>query len=152
MQKIGNLINLNQEKTCSPVILNQSKEISIHATTSSHSSASHSRRKCIDLLFSRFAAIYGHLWRSQFKTEEFLEFGKKEWMDGLSAFDSDILLKAIIQCREAFATPPTLPLVIEVCRKLKKRNDFVVANPNFKAVKSDVVAYNIQRCRALLSK
>lgn len=73
-------------------------------------------------------------------------------MDGLSAFDSDILLKAIIQCRESFPTPPTLPQVIEVCRKLKKRNDFVVANPNFKAVKSDIVAFNIKRCKALLSQ
>lgn len=150
MQKIGNLVNPNQAKTCSGVMSNQRN--AAQTTTSFPSNASHSRRKCIDVMFSRFAAFYGHLWRSQFKSEDFLEFAKNEWLEALNGFDSDILLKAIVSCRESLDMPPTLPQVIELCRKIKKRNDFFVASPNANPAKHDVVTFHIKRCRELLIK
>lgn len=153
MQKIGNLVNLNQVKTCSSVMSSQETVKSTHTPTLSPSNAPQpNRRKCVDLMFSRFAAVYGHVWRSQFKSEEFLDFAKKEWLDTLSVFDSDILLKAIVHCRESLEMPPTLPQMFDLCRKIKKRNDFFVANPNFKAAKREIVAFHIKRCRALLTQ
>lgn len=103
-------------------------------------------------MFSRFAAFYGHVWRSQFKHEDFLEFAKKEWLEALSHFDNDILLKAIVSCRESLEMPPTLPQMIELCRKIKKRNDFFVASSTIKPATSDVVTFHIKRCRELLIK
>lgn len=103
-------------------------------------------------MFSRFAAFYGHVWRSQFKDEDFLEFAKKEWLEALRSFDNDILLKAIVSCRESIDMPPTLPQMVELCRKIKKRNDFFIASSNAKPAKSEVVALHIKRCRELLIK
>ena len=76
MQSIQKIVDKAvSQKTCSVHQMTTS-----NATTSSHSSD----HKRIDLLFSKFAAFYGHIWRSQFKDEVFFKFAKKEWVDALS--------------------------------------------------------------------
>src|SRR3990167_11156990 len=66
--------------------------------------------KRIDGLFSRFAAIYGHVWRSQFKDEDyFLPFAKKEWQVAL-------LQNAQHQAQDA--QPPTRE---EMAARLKQK-------------------------------
>lgn len=52
-------------------------------TTSSTLAPTEEGRKRIDRLFLRFAAMYGQVWRSQFKSDEFLVFVKGEWQQGL---------------------------------------------------------------------
>jgi len=103
-------------------------------------------------LFSRFAAFYGHLWRSQFKNEGFLEFAKKEWCEGLSAFSETVLNKAIIQCREFYELPPTLPQMIACCRQIKKRHDFYVVSHNHVPAQKEVVIAHLKRCKAILTQ
>lgn len=77
--------------------------------------------KRIDLLFARFAAIYGHIWRSQFKDEDFLGFAKKEWQDVLGRYSDAVLTKAILVCREFYELPPTLPQMLKCCKDAKKQ-------------------------------
>ncbi|HAT8965353.1 TPA: Vir protein [Legionella pneumophila subsp. pneumophila] len=101
-------------------------------------------------MFTRFAVFYGHLWRSQFKSDGFLEFAKKEWLDGLSQFSEDILNQAIIECRDYCEMPPTLPQMIGCCRDIKKRNNFYVAPKEFTPPKREVVEANIKQCKAYL--
>lgn len=103
-------------------------------------------------MFSRFAAFYGHVWRSQFKHEEFFEFAKKEWQDGLSPFADDVLNKAIIACRNFCEMPPTLPQVITHCRDIKKRDDFYVARNDVTPAKPEIIRQHLQQCKDMLSK
>lgn len=77
--------------------------------------------KRIDLLFSKFAAFYGHVWRSQFKDEVFLKFAKKEWQEALSEFTDDVLTKAVLNCREFYEMPPTLPQMLQCCKGARKQ-------------------------------
>jgi hypothetical protein len=77
--------------------------------------------KRIEVLFSRFAAFYGYVWRNQFKTPEFVQFAKREWEEGLKAFDDEILNIVIEETRNFYELPPTLPSLISHCRKVRNR-------------------------------
>lgn len=103
-------------------------------------------------MFTRFAVFYGHLWRSQFKSDGFLEFAKKEWLDGLSKFSDDVLNQAIIECRDLCEMPPSLPQLIGICRDIKKRNNVYVTPKEATSARPEVVEANIKQCKALLFK
>ena len=77
-------------------------------TTLSTSKETNPKSKLIETLFSKFAAFYGHIWRSQFKNEGFLEFAKREWQEGLSGFSEPIINKAIIAMSGSFMNSPLL--------------------------------------------
>ncbi|TIE36073.1 Vir protein, partial [Legionella pneumophila] len=84
MQSIQNiLVNVTPQKTCSAHPVSPKNETT---TMSSSSKDTFKAERRIDLLFSKFAAFYGHVWRSQFKDEVFLKFAKKEWQEALSDF------------------------------------------------------------------
>ena len=119
---------------------------------SSHSRDTNKDTKRIDILFSRFAAFYGHVWRSQFKDEGFLGFAKKEWAAALSQFTDATLIKTILHCREAYEMPPTLPQVIHCCRQLKKRNAFYVVKKDHVPVAPEVVMSHLKQCKEFLTK
>ncbi|RUR14285.1 Vir protein [Legionella sp. km772] len=103
-------------------------------------------------MFTRFAVFYGHLWRSQFKNDGFLEFAKKEWLDGLGQFDDAILDKAILECRDHCDMPPTLPQMITMCRGIKKRTSFYVVPKESKPACKAVVEQYIKQCKDHLIK
>lgn len=93
--------------------------------TSSNCSNTAKADKRIDLLFARFAAIYGHIWRSQFKDEAFLTFAKKEWHEALEEFPDAVLIEATSNCwKEYDEFPPTLPQLWQACLQIKiKKNE-----------------------------
>lgn len=115
------------------------------------SSACSGIEKRIENLFTRFAVFYGHLWRSQFKSDGFLEFAKKEWMDGLNKFSDDIVNQAILTCRDHCDMPPSLPQMIGFCRDIRKRHTVHVASETHKRTSITVVEETIRQCKALLT-
>ncbi|MGL6030071.1 MAG: Vir protein [Legionella sp.] len=117
---------------------------------SSPSNDTNKEHKRIDLLFSKFAAFYGHIWRSQFKDEQFLKFAKKEWVEGLVEFSDAVLHEAIIGCREQYEMPPSLPQMIGFCKQIRKRKEFRVVPAHTRA-KEEVVITNVTRCKELLA-
>jgi len=119
-------------------------------TTSSTCNATDSNKKRIENLFTRFAVFYGHLWRSQFKSDGFLEFAKNEWLEGLSRFSDDTLNQAIIECRDYCEMPPSLPQLIGICRDIKKRNNVYVAPKEFTPASTEVMEAAIKQCKAFL--
>lgn len=119
---------------------------------SSTCNATDSSKKRIENLFTRFAVFYGHLWRSQFKSDGFLEFAKKEWLEGLSQFSDDILNQVILDCRDHCDMPPTLPQMIGLCRDIKKRTSFYVTPKEYRPACKKVVEENIRQCKAYLLK
>lgn len=68
--------------------------------------------------------MYGQVWRSQFKSDEFLVFVKCEWQHGLLGYADNILELAIELCRKNKEFPPTLPQFIDLCKNCSKRNAF----------------------------
>jgi hypothetical protein len=94
------------------------------AITSSNSATSEENRKRIDRLFLNFAAMYGQVWRSQFKSDSFLDFAKEEWQKGLMGFKETILELAVDVCRDTREFPPTLPQFIDFCKQAFKRDIF----------------------------
>lgn len=120
--------------------------------TSSTSTATDSSKKRIDTLFTRFAVFYGHVWRSQFKNDGFLDFAKKEWQEGLSRFSDEILNQAIGECRDHCVMPPSLPQMIGVCRDIKKRYLCYVATKTPAPVQKEVALENLRQCKAHLIK
>ncbi|HAT2150923.1 TPA: Vir protein [Legionella pneumophila] len=120
--------------------------------TSSISREVNPKSKLIETLFSKFAAFYGHIWRSQFKSEGFLEYAKKEWQDGLNRFSENTINKAIIQCRDFYELPPSLPQMIACCREIKKRTQFYVVKKNHVPAKQEVVVTHLNKCKEILTR
>lgn len=140
MKKI--LEHITPAQTCSVLpVMKKSQEQAM----SSQSCDANREQKRIDLLFSKFAAFYGHIWRSQFKDEVFLKFAKKEWHEGLSMFTDDVFREAILGCREQYEMPPTLPQMIYYCKQIKKRKEFRVKEEHIRAQES-IVASNVKQC------
>lgn len=106
--------------------------------------------KRIELVFSRFAAFYGHVWRSQFKSEHFLVFVKKEWEAGLQVFSDATIEQAILHCRDFLEMPPTLPQLIGQCKAIEKRKHFFVAKEDVGLAAPETVASHLQQCREFL--
>lgn len=96
-------------------------------TTSSNSNSANHHKKRIERLFLKFAAFYGYIWRNQFKSDDFMAFSKKEWLEGLRPYSDEVLAKVILHCREYSEYPPTLPQMIGFCRKEIKRSNFFKA-------------------------
>lgn len=118
--------------------------------TSSTCNATDSSKKRIENLFSRFAVFYGHLWRSQFKSEGFLEFAKNQWLEGLEPFSNEVLNEAILLCRDHSEMPPSLPQMIGFCRDIKKRRTFYDAQKTYQPASEAVVEQYIRQCKAYL--
>lgn len=116
---------------------------------SSNSSVIRKTDKCIDLLFSKFAAFYGHVWRSQFKDDVFLKFAKKEWQEGLMKFTEETINKAINTCREQSDMPPTLPQMIGLCRNHEKRIRIFKPDYGTPAAR-DIVDFYLAKCKDIL--
>jgi hypothetical protein len=117
----------------------------------SNSNDLHKDEKRVDLLFSKFAAFYGHVWRSQFKDEVFLKFAKKQWHEGLMNFSEETVNKAIVGCREQFELPPTLPQMIGFCRDYEKGLRVYKAEHCIPAQK-DIVDYYLAQCWEILKR
>lgn len=105
----------------------------------------------MDSLFIRMSAMYGHMWRSIYKSEAFTAFSKHQWMQGLKDFDNATLGKALIHCRQNESYPPSLPLFIEICRSTLKRQ--VYQPLQFDSSKADpaVARMHLDKIRAILN-
>lgn len=101
---------------------------------SSKSTDTDRQRKRIDRLFLKFTAFYGHIWRSQFKHEDFISFAKNEWQVGLQRFDDQVLDSVTVRCREHCEFPPTLSQFIMFCRQAAlpttRKRKLRVVNPS----------------------
>ncbi|MFO9067152.1 Vir protein [Legionella pneumophila serogroup 1] len=120
-------------------------------TTSSHCKTSATVSKRIELLFTRFAVYYGHIWKSLFKSESFINFAKQEWEKALSQFSDEVLEKAIIGCRDFCEMPPTLPQMMQFCRDVKKRAEVFKPTEVKKPAEYEVVKSHIKQCYQFLS-
>lgn len=120
-------------------------------TTSSHCKTSATVSKRIELLFTRFAVYYGHIWKSLFKSESFISFAKQEWEKALAQFSDEVLEKAIIGCRDFCEMPPTLPQMLQFCRDEKKRAEVFKPEVVTKPAEDKVVKSHIKQCYQFLS-
>lgn len=116
------------------------------------SSASIDNAKCIKKLFTRFAAIYGHIWKSQFKSDAFMDFAKKEWMDALGAFSDATVTSAIDECREYHDMPPTLPQFIRCCRAIVKRQFVRVEEKPFTRTRAEIAEPNLRKMKIITGR
>ena len=129
MQRINQVIDesLQQTFTQKPAKASHSTSKTMNpsrdqAPMSSSSGNQEEYDKRMDTLFSRFAAIYGHVWISSYPTEVSLKFAKCEWSDALTRFDNQVMKQALIDIREHNKFPPTLPEFIACCKeKLARR-------------------------------
>ncbi len=110
------------------------------------------QRKRIDSLFLRLAAIYGHVWRSLYKSEEFLAFTKSEWSLALAKFDDSIVLdKALMNCLTNWEYPPTLPQYIECCKACSKQGQYEKYNLNSNPSSPEVAQMHLNKIKVILN-
>ncbi|HHG8525200.1 TPA: Vir protein [Legionella pneumophila] len=120
-------------------------------TTSSTLAPTEEGRKRIDRLFLRFAAMYGQVWRSQFKSDQFLVFVKGEWQQGLFTYADNILDMAIDLCRKNKELPPTLPQFIDFCKNCSKRSSFFVPDAAPKNNNPEVAKTQLLKMKHILN-
>ena len=119
MQLVKHILQNHNLSTCSGKLANQ--EQSHPPVTESSSDES---QQIIHRLFLKLAATYGNTWRNLFKSQDFLQFSKREWLDALSGYEEKVLYQAVVFCRENNPYPPTIPEFIECCKKVNKKSTF----------------------------
>ena len=148
MQHIKNILELPiSSRSQTNVTMSHQK-----ATLSPSSDEGRRENRRIDVLFSKFAAFYGHIWRSQFKDEGFLGFAKKEWREALHEFSDEVLIKAIRNCSEFYVMPPTLSQMVQCCQKLKKCSMPLWESTTHVPASREIAEFHLQRCKAILGK
>jgi hypothetical protein len=101
----------------------------------------------IELLFSKFAAFYGHIWRSQFKDgDSFIVFVKKEWQEGLKDFTDSVVEEAVLKCRDFYEMPPTLPQVITTCRDIRREKNAFTRIPPVERRDVEKAKVHLKQC------
>ena len=121
------------------------------ATTSSDADYHDESIAIIDRLFLRLAAIYGNTWRNVYKSNEFLQFTKGEWLDGLAGYEETVLYQAIGISRETLKFPPSLPEFIECCKHIRKKGACCYKGEQVKPATAAIVGANLQKMREILN-
>ena len=105
----------------------------------------------INRLFLRFSAMYGHVWRSIYKTDEFLEYTKKAWLEGLKDFEDKNIEHALHICLKTCLFPPTFPQFIENCKAYHKPEVIVHAKEPRQRANPVVVMNELEKIRVMLN-
>lgn len=72
--------------------------------------------KLVDRLFVRFSTNYGHLWSSQFRSDDFLKAAKAEWGIKLKSYSMKAIALAVESCFKRYPkAPPSLPNFLMLC-------------------------------------
>lgn len=95
--------------------------------------------------------MYGQVWRSQFKSDEFLAFVKGEWQEGLSDYPDNTIDIAIELCRKNKELPPTLPKFIEFCRDGSRQDSFYKPEERLKNNNPEVAKTNLLKMKEILN-
>lgn len=62
----------------------------------------------INMLFARFALIYGHKFESQYSDEEKIQRAKREWALSLAGTSRELVEYALERCKLELSWPPTI--------------------------------------------
>lgn len=149
MQQVAKIMKKNPRQTSSGNRVSQKKRLN---TTSLPSSGKKDEGDPIDNLFLTFGSYYGHVWRSQFKSAEFLERCKDDWREGLKHFGEDEMKFAISCCRRNYDFPPTMPQFIALCVQERRRNENCYQPfKNFKR-NPELAGMHLKKIKKLISK
>lgn len=100
----------------------------------------------------RLAVIYGHLWKSLYQTEEFLNFAKQEWQGSLKSFEDVTLDKAILHCKQHESYPPSLPMFVDICKSKTKNETYFTNNTrDAKPSSPEVARMHLNQMREMLN-
>ena len=151
MQTIKNVIQLHNLSTHSGIAARVEPNSLVQTTTSSTSADSERQKSRIDSLFLRLAAMYGHIWRSLYKSDAFLAFTKSEWLDGLIRFEDKVIEKTLMTCLNNWELPPTLPQFVESCRAHSKLGLDAKSSRISKPSSPDVAYAHLSQIKAILN-
>jgi hypothetical protein len=150
MQTVKQIIQNNRLETVCGIRANQDLSLK-RTTTLSNSQPTETNRKRIDRLFLSFTAFYGQLWRSQFKSDDFLIFMKKEWAQALQDMEDRHIDEAVKQCSEGKEYPPTLPHFVDLCKSAKKKHVFNnLKKEEGKKAKPEVALKHLAQIKSIL--
>ena len=148
MRTINEVITLNNLSTRSGIAAKTELKMPQKSTSSISTNAEkHSKR--IDRLFLRFAAMYGHVWKSLYKNDEFLAFTKQEWRNALTRFDDDVIEKVLTHSQNHWEYPPTLPQFIECCKA--HGNNVFIMHPHTPSRYFEVAHAALNKIRTILN-
>ena len=152
MQTIKNVIQMHDLSTRSGIAARVEPNSLGQPTATSSVSADLERQKHrIDSLFLRLAAMYGHIWRSLYKSDGFLAFTKTEWLDGLARFEDKVIEKALMTCLNNWELPPTLPQFVDSCRAHSKLGEDGKCARISKPSSPDVAHMHLNQIKAILN-
>jgi hypothetical protein len=95
--------------------------------------------------------MYGHVWRSIYKTDEFLDYTKKAWIDGLMKFEDKSIEHALQLCLKKCPLPPTLPQFIECCKAHQNTDVFYQKQESVQKADLTMAEMHLNKMRTILN-
>lgn len=75
-------------------------------------------KSLINMVFTRFMAIYGHKFKSSFESDAEIRIAKREWAMSLSTYSENELVAAVSICKETLAWAPSIAEFISILKGL----------------------------------
>jgi hypothetical protein len=75
-------------------------------------------KSLINMVFTRFMAIYGHKFKSSFESDAEIRIAKREWAMSLSKYSENELVAAVSICKETLAWAPSISEFISILKDL----------------------------------
>lgn len=119
-------------------------------TTSFKAEYSDENLAIINRIFLKLAAIYGNTWRNIYKSHEFLQFTKQEWLEGLAGYEEKLLYQTIAICRQTLKFPPTLPEFIDCYKYIQSKHSFFFRKEQVEPASIEVVNENLTKMKEML--
>ncbi|MFT5706292.1 MAG: hypothetical protein ACI9ES_000564 [Oceanospirillaceae bacterium] len=91
---------------------------SLRAERAAKNEINQTTKTLINMVFTRFMAIYGHKFKSSFETEAEMRIAKREWAMSLTAYSENELVKAVSICKETLAWAPSIAEFIGILQGL----------------------------------
>ena len=95
--------------------------------------------------------MYGHVWLSIYKTEAYLKYTKKMWLDALMKFEDKSIEHALQLCLNKYTFPPTLPQFIECCKPYQNAGVFFQKQESMQTSDLSVAQIHIDKIRGILN-
>ncbi len=104
--------------------------------------------KQVDRLFVRLGVTYGHIWWSQFPSDDFLLAAKREWALTLGRFSSKRLAHALKTTKDRYPLPPSLPQFAALCKAKLNRSHEAYRLPALPKCDPSIARAHIARAKA----
>ena len=148
MQSVGQLL-ANKQQPADFISLTKTRNFQNEEQSSNSENVKN--RKVIEMMFTKFAVAFRHLWLRDLQDDRFNDFAKKEWGKNLKQFSDSVIARVTDICEQQFEFPPTMAQFIGLCKNEVNRQYVKKKEPSSPS-SPETAAYHLNKMKEILNR